>query len=101
MSRTAYVFIFLVIGLALVLHALDEKTDREGIASAAGIALYDGVMEACEQRNLLRDRITETAISLHPMSRRDDLRAVLLYEDCDALAKTSVDDFFRRLNPTD
>jgi hypothetical protein len=101
MSKTAYIFIFLIIGLALLLHALDERSDRVVIGQAASIALHDGVTEACEQRNLLRTRVAATAISLHPESRRDDLRAELHYEDCDALATKSVKKFQKQLRDKD
>ena len=94
MTRTAYVFVFLVIGLALFLHALDEKSDREGIAAAASIALRNEVTTACEKRNQIRDDIESTAGLLHPTERA----AIRLeYENCNTLAKKAVEKFFRDL----
>jgi hypothetical protein len=97
MTKTAYVFIFVIIGLALLLHACDEKSDRIVIGQAASIALYDGVTRACQQRNDLRSHITATAISLHPEGDRAELMATLGYEDCETLARKSVLTFQKRL----
>lgn len=97
MSKTAYVFIFVVIGLALVLHALDEKSDREVIGHAASIAIYDSVGNACEHRNSLRNAIWGVSSSLHAEARSDEIRRDLNYEDCDVLSRKQVKSFQRRL----
>ena len=98
MSKMAYIFIFVVIGLALLLHALDERSDREVISDAASIALHDGVLEACDNRNRLRDAIAVTASNLHPEDfRRDEVRIGLRYEVCDELAVDSVQRFQKQL----
>jgi hypothetical protein len=97
MSKLAYVFIFVVIGLALLLHALDERSDREVIGYAASIALHDGVMQACDNRNRLRDGIWTAAAALHPDARRDVVRKTLNYENCDELALKSVERFRKQL----
>src|SRR5687767_7917857 len=98
MSKTAYVFVFLVIGLALLLHALDERSDREVIGKAASIALHDGVMTACENRNRIRTGAVSLTQGLHPESRVNEIRGDMGYENCDALALQSVKDFQRKLS---
>lgn len=90
MTKTAYVFLIVIVGLALLLHACDEASDREVIGDAASIALYDGVRTACEHRNHLRDGIWQTAANLHPESRRDAVRETLRFEDCDELGRKAV-----------
>lgn len=98
MTKTAYVFLFVVIALALLLHGLDERSDRVVIHQAAGIALHDGVEDACLQRNRLRDSIWDTAAMLHPNeARRDVVRRSLRYENCDSTAHDAVQDFYTRI----
>ena len=60
--------------------------------------VLDGVEDACNERNRLRDSIWVLAAELHPNeARRDKIRADLNYEDCDALGKSAVQMFERRL----
>jgi hypothetical protein len=102
MTKLSYVFIFVVIGLALLLHALDERSDREVIGHAASIALHDGVTTACEKRNLIRDSVSVTAAELHPDAfSREAVREGLNYENCDALARESVREFRKQLRDKD
>jgi len=97
MTKTAYVFLLVIIGLSLLLHACDERSDRVVIHQAAAIALFDGVTEACQHRNEMRDAISATALSLHSGARRDEVRAMLRYEDCEKLGYDSVAEFRQRL----
>lgn len=97
MTKTAYVFLLVIIGLSLLLHACDERSDRVVIHQAAAIALYDGVTEACQHRNGMRDAISVTALSFHEEGRRDQVRAMLNYEDCEELGHEAVAEFRRRI----
>ena len=98
MSRLSYIYLLIIIGFALLLHAADEKATNDAIQHAASIALHDGVLEACEQRNHLRDSVGTLALELHAEARRDQVRIDLNYENCDELADQSVKNFFFRLN---
>lgn len=101
MTKTAYCFLLVVIGLALLMHACDERSDRTVIHQAAGIALYDGVENACAHRNRIRDAIWQTAAFFHENARRDQVRSMLNYEDCDVLAREQVVAFNKRLKDKD
>lgn len=97
MTKTAYVFVIVIVGLALALHACDEASDRALVGSAASIALYDGVEQACQERNRLRSRVKVLAGILHAEVQPNRIADSLPYENCPRLAQKAVRDFQQQL----
>lgn len=95
MSRVAYCFILIVVGLAIFLSIHEEGERRTDIDRAAEAAIVPAVEEACIQRNALRDRVLGFYLvaSKPPRLDRETGRRLLDYEDCPDTAKRALEQY--------
>jgi hypothetical protein len=86
-SRISYVWILLLVGLALLVHACDERQDRMLVREATKEGLYFGIRDGCERDLALRYSLLSVQRELHPDRAFGN---GIHWIDCDGLARERV-----------